>query len=138
MSWPYVQESGRIYWPDGRMGEVGYSGHGPGVNNPDFERLKGIGPIPCGWYSMQPPDTDPELGEYVIRLVPHAQNQMFSRSGFCWHGDELHHLGEQLASHGCIVHSRQMRQEGWESGDHIIHVIARPVPPVDIDGEISV
>lgn len=120
----FEQSTGTIFDPSGKVVEVGYSGHEAGVNNPAMQGVKGIGPLPVGFYTMQPPYDHPRLGKYVIYLVPFAQNQMFGRSEFFWHGDEVNHAGEFLASDGCMIHSRATRQKGWESGIPLLQVVS--------------
>lgn len=106
----------------------GYSGHGPGKNNPAMESESDVGPIPSGRYSIaELIDRDPVCGEYVLVLMPAPANQMFGRSGFRWHGDSIESPGQ--ASHGCIVSSRALRVEVWESSDHDLQIIREPDLP---------
>ena len=101
--WTFVSCNGSLYQPTGELLCTGYSGHGPGVNNPDMQNIEDVGPIPVGLYLLGPLEENHEkLGKDVIALHPFAINQMFGRSGFFIHGDEMEHAGEYLASDGSI------------------------------------
>ena len=80
---------------------TGYSGNGEGLNNPEMQQVKGVGPIPQGVYTIEPPHADPVVGPVAMRLQPAAGNEMFGRGDFLIHGDnaDLDHS----ASEGCIV-----------------------------------
>lgn len=121
--WTFEQLTGIVYDPMGKPVEVGYSGHHEGMNNPDMENIVNTGPIPRGFYSMGPLQDHQHVGKDVMQLFPHDGNEMFHRSGFFWHGDEIAHPGEHLASDGCPVHSHVTRLAAWRSGDHILHVV---------------
>jgi hypothetical protein len=85
----------------------GYAGHGIGKNNPDLQHVKNVGPIPLGWYTIEgEPFTHPRCGQFCLRLVPDAENEMFGRSGFLLHGDNA----AGTASEGCIVAPRAERE----------------------------
>lgn len=103
---------------------VGYSGHGPGLNNPTAQAAPDVGPIPRGLWSIGAPRDTPEHGPFVLPLIPHSATDCCGRSGFLIHGDEVEHPGEHLASHGCIVLPREAREQIWQSGDHVIEVTA--------------
>lgn len=133
--WTYKQSTGELTADGGSLLAIGYSGHGDGVNDPDLQNVPDVGPIPQGLYDLGSPVNDPEnpdsadpellkLGPYAIPLTPHADNQMFGRSGFFCHGDDVHHLGERVASEGCIIMSPGARHRLWESGDHTLQVVA--------------
>lgn len=122
--WTYEQKSGLILWPSGEKLSTGYSGNGEGLNAPEMESVHGVGPIPCGTYTMQEPVNSPTHGPFAIPLVPDPANQMFGRSAFLIHGDEIAHAGEHLASHGCIVTGVFTRKTMWESQDRLVMVIA--------------
>lgn len=97
-----------------------YAGRTWGKNNPDMQDVKGIGPLPRGVYTAGEPHDDAVVGKYALRLTPAPENEMFGRNSFFLHGDSNEHPG--LASHGCIVLPRELREEFWNSGDHIIQV----------------
>jgi lipoprotein-anchoring transpeptidase ErfK/SrfK len=124
MSWIYEQSSGYLVSPSGhRMEPPGYAGHGAGVNNPALENVRDVGPVPTGVYTMQEPFDSPKLGRFAIQLQPDPANQMFGRSGFFLHGDEIAHQGEELASDGCIIQTLAIRQAAWNSLDHQLQVV---------------
>lgn len=111
----------RQYWPDKPKGK-GYAGREQGKNNPDMQNVKGIGPLPVGWYiALQEPADDAVVGKYAIRLSPDRGNEMFGRNSFFMHGDSAEHPG--LASHGCIVMPREVREWFWNDTEHVIQVI---------------
>ncbi|HTW24049.1 MAG TPA: tlde1 domain-containing protein [Candidatus Baltobacteraceae bacterium] len=120
--WTFIQRTGELLH-DGMPKGAGYSGAGPGKNNPTMQSDHGVGPIPCGFYSIAGLiDHDPACGEYVLVLTPDHANEMFGRTGFRWHGDSAEHPGQ--ASHGCIVSARALRSEAWDGDDHNLHVIS--------------
>lgn len=120
--WKYSQTTGRLLAPDGVLEGVGYSGHGPGVNNPFYEDTPNVGPIPQGLYTISPFFNDPQKGRWVCRLIPDPANQMFGRSGFMLHGDAVGHVGEEIASEGCIIMGRAIRQAVAASSDKALLV----------------
>ena len=121
--WKYEILTGNLYDSDGELIGKGYSGHPPHVNDPDAVHIHNVGPIPPGLYSMVEP-RDTEHGPYTIPLIPHDHNEMFGRDGFLVHGDKIDAPGKQLASLGCIIQSRDVREKVWDSGDHILKVIS--------------
>lgn len=122
----YVQKTGALIGPDGRVLGVGYAGAGPGKNNPAMQAAHNVGPLPCGDYVMSAPVNTTEHGPYVLWLIPNAANVMYGRSGFGLHGDSIAHSGE--ASEGCIVQDRDVREEAWTiaqaSNDYRLRVVA--------------
>ena len=100
---------------------VGYSGFGPGKNNPTEENVQNVGPIPEGWYDIEPPTNSPIHGPFALPLLPDAGNAMFARSGFLIHGDSIERPG--AASEGCIIQPKFARVAIWESGDHRLQVV---------------
>jgi hypothetical protein len=92
---------------------TGYAGHAEGVNNPALEPVHNIGPLPQGIYTINPPVNTTTHGPYVMWLTPDPLNQMFGRSGFGIHADEIANPGKRLASSGCIVMSGQAREAIW-------------------------
>ncbi len=123
-----------------------YSGAGVGKNNPDYEAVVDMGPLPIGWYTLQEPEyvkpgeTSPH-GPYVIPLAPDPRNAMFHRGGFLAHGDKVHAPG--TASKGCIVPltgrvdgevvlaGRMLREALWEHGKtegQRLQVVSGPWP----------
>jgi len=123
VSWQFSQTRGTITSAAGAVIGTGYSGHGPGVDNPAMQTVRNVGPLPVGHYTFgELIPTDPKLGEYVIPLIPDPSNQMYGRSGFFWHGDNSAH--NESASEGCIVSAFTTRQEAYESADHSLEVVA--------------
>lgn len=118
--WRYDQKSGSISL-DGFQHGIGYSGHGEGKNNPLMEAVHEMGPIPRGTYEIGPPHNTVTHGPYVMSLTPNRETNTLGRSGFLIHGDSIEKPG--TASRGCIILSRVIRQEIWESGDHEVEVV---------------
>ena len=121
MSWTFQQSNGWILRPDGTLEGRGYSGHGNGKNNPNFQQVADVGPIPRGIYRIGDPIEHPLLGGYVIPLKPDPGNQMFERSDFFIHGDSDVHPGE--ASKGCVVLALVYREDIVKSGDRGFEVV---------------
>ncbi len=140
--WTFRQTTGQIQDFTGRGCGVAYAGRGEGLNNPilqdvragcrlidgEWTPVEGLtgddwGPPPCGIYTMLAPEDTETHGPYVIWLVPGEGNEMFGRSGFGLHGDEIANVGKFLASEGCIVYPQPGRKAMWESNDHRIQVI---------------
>jgi hypothetical protein len=44
-AWTYAQKTGELQ-QDGKNVATGYSGAGPGKNNPEMENIRNVGPIP--------------------------------------------------------------------------------------------
>ena len=118
----YSQSTGDLRDARGVLLGVGYSGHGDGLNNPRAQGAPDVGPIPRGLWSIGAPVDTAEHGPFVLPLTAHAQTDCCGRSGFLVHGDEVQHHGEHLASLGCIVLPRAVREAIWSSGDHVIEV----------------
>lgn len=126
MAWVYVQGSGNLYRPDGTLVGRGYAGGNgglspEGVNSPEHQMQRNIGPIPVGLYKKGKVLLTSNLGPFAIPLIPHAGNQMFGRSGFYCHGDKAH--PPRSASHGCIIQARAVRTEFYESNDPDLMVV---------------
>ncbi len=118
--WKYEQSSGAMIRPDGSILKVGYSGKPPnGVNDPEMQCVKNVGPIPRGFYTIEAPKSK-KTKPYYMPLTPYPETDTCGRDGFQLHGDNLTHT----ASIGCIVLSpRAIREEIWESGDHVLRVV---------------
>lgn len=124
MSFLYHQATGLLEHNGISLGS-GYSGHGPGINNPAMQQVRMIGPIPSGTYNMQQPTMHPELGPISMELQPWSTNQMFLRDGFFMHGDNS--KGDRSASEGCIIMDRIVRGMVSASvldGDNKLEVVA--------------
>lgn len=117
----FQQSTGKLLKDGVELG-LGYSGFGAGKDNPDMERLHNVGPIPKGkWTICRAQDRPEDLGPVVMPLLPLTATENFGRSGFWIHGDSNAHPG--LASHGCIILSRPLRETIANSGDTLIEVI---------------
>jgi hypothetical protein len=120
MSWRYNQRTGHLYHNENFVVE-GYSGFGPGKNNPKLEAVPFTGPIPKGSYLIGTPFTryhneHPE--PWVMPLSPLGHSAA-RRSGFLIHGDN----GTHTASVGCIiVFDPKIRRRIWDSGDCFLDV----------------
>ena len=80
--WKYEQESGAIIRPDGSLLAVGYSGRVPGGrNNPDKQCEKNVGPIPRGYYTIDPPASKPKK-PYYMPLTPNPGTDTCGRDAF--------------------------------------------------------
>lgn len=118
--WVYSQKTGLL--TNGTLSSHGYSGHPPYVNDPAAQHLHCLGPIPRGFYDMvELIEGQTKHGPYVIRLQPHAENDMGERAGFLIHGDNIEKPGH--ASDGCIIQPRVGREAVWQSNDHLLEVI---------------
>jgi hypothetical protein len=129
MSWLFEITTGNYYDPLRRLVTVGYSGgnqgkNPEGINNPEMEGEKNIGPLPEGLYHMGEPVNHTHLGPFAIPLTPDPKNDMKGRGGFYIHGDtkEYHH-----ASEGCVILGRPFREKSWGSSDHELEVVAKIV-----------
>ena len=121
-TWTYEQKSGSLVDPDGKTVGRGYSGHGPGLNNPLAEAEEGVGPIPRGnWAIAQWFDRYQDKGPQVARLLPQGFDA-HGRAGFLIHGDNA--LQNFSASHGCIILPRPIRNLIRESGVTMLTVTA--------------
>lgn len=120
--WTYQESTGELKH-DGKFVFKGYSGHGEGQNNPAYQQIHNVGPIPRGTWTIQgPPFDTPTHGPYVLRLVPCSDTDTFGRSGFLMHGDKIGAPG--TASLGCIIMPRAVREQVWNSDDHYLEVVA--------------
>jgi hypothetical protein len=100
----------------------GYSGNGPGLNNPSEEAVQGVGPLPEGRYRIAGIAADNHTGPFSLLLQPEAGTEMHGRAGFRIHGDNS--KGNFSASHGCIILPPQVRHQIWDSGDRELEVVA--------------
>lgn len=133
MSWTYEQATGRLLDPDGEVVGIGYSGMGNGKNNPQFQNVHNVGPIPEGRWLIGTPMNSQTHGPFAMPLVPDPSTQLFGRDAFLMHGDSVHAPG--TASQGCIIMARDVRDKVWASNDHELEVVAG-YP--NTDGEVNV
>ena len=113
----YSQTTGELRNAIGTLLGTGYAGHGEGVNNPALEAVPNIGPLPQGVYAINHPVDTATHGPYVMWLTPDASNEMFGRSAFGIHADEIANPGKRLASEGCIVMSGPARVAIWTAAE---------------------
>lgn len=118
--WIYEQVSGWLSRGNVREAQ-GYSGAPASKNDPAFQDVPDIGPIPCGDYIIGEPIDSPKHGPFALPLRPDPDNQMFGRSEFLIHGDSLEHPG--AASEGCVIMPRSARVTVWGSGDRLLRVV---------------
>ena len=117
MSWTYNQTTGQLS-RDGQNIATGYSGTGPGRNNPSAQGTRNVGPIPRGRYSIGAPHDTRTHGPHAMALTPVGHNAL-GRDGFLIHGDNTRHD----ASTGCIVLPRNIRDQISNSGDTALEVV---------------
>lgn len=117
--WIYNQGTGKLLQNAGLVG-TGYAGRDAGKNNPAMQNVKGIGPLPCGFYIIGQPEDRSDTGPFSIKLHPDSGNNMFGRSSFFMHGDSIKAPG--TASHGCPIFSRAVREKVNASTDKILKV----------------
>lgn len=122
--WIYQQFSGKLYDRSGAEIGAGYSGNGEGLNNPEFEKIPDVGPIPQGTYHIGPAYGHTEHGPVVMKLTPFSSNEMFGRSEFLMHGDLVSAPGKHEASKGCIIMDLSIRAAVARSVDKELKVIA--------------
>jgi hypothetical protein len=117
----YQQFSGKITSDECFSTWLGYSGHGEGKNNPAMQKVPNVGPIPVGKYTIGQPYDSPQTGPFTLPLTPDPENEMFGRSGFKIHGDNLSDPGN--GSDGCIVVARDIREKINNCNDKILNVV---------------
>lgn len=103
----YEQSTGNFLDSAGNLIGVGYSGNGPEMNSPESQNVRDHGPLPQGWYTVEPPHVDEQTGPVSMNLVPDPGNEMFGRSAFLIHGDNA--ALDHTASDGCIVMAHEYR-----------------------------
>ena len=123
--WQYKQSTGELFNDAGEKVATGYAGgncgaNPEGVNNPDLQNARKIGPLPRGAYTFGIPLMNSHLGPFAIPLNPNPANEMEGRSAFYMHGDTT---PSGNASEGCIIMPRATRQACWNSKDHTLTVV---------------
>lgn len=121
MAWRFSQSSGALANDEGLIIGMGYSGHGAGLFNPGMQMIPDVGPIPEGLWTIGPAQTEPVMGPLVMALTPDPMTDTFSRTGFYLHGDNS--SLDHSASCGCIVASRDIRQQLAVSTDRRLQVV---------------
>ena len=123
----YRQSSGVLMNPAGAIMGTGYSGQPPHTNVPADEVLEGLGPIPCGNWTMVSLEQSPKLGPDVIVLEPDAETRARilamprDPDSFRIHG-EREEPPPGFASDGCIILTHTCRMLCWQSVDHALIV----------------
>ena len=128
LDWWYSQSTGILSWgPPAYAGggppqEItdcenscsGYSGaKGKSLNNPAMQDVRNVGPIPQGFYYIDPQKSNEKFTAFM-RLTP--GQEIYGRSGFLIHGDNKRR--NQSASEGCIILPRDVRNIINNSEDH--------------------
>ena len=129
MPWKYSQKSHTL-WHNGEVvSTVGYSGSGPGKNNPEMEKLRNIGPIPAGKWTISDKfrntydkKTNEVTRRNVLDLTFQGVKTPHDRNGFLIHGDNK--KNNESASEGCIILPLEVRRLIQASGDYELEVVA--------------
>lgn len=112
---------------------LGYSGTGDGLNNPSFQYVKNIGPIPVGAYTITQ-STVKGKGPLVFDLTPLAKAQLKGRDNFLIHWNTPDH--GLHASEGCIIFNDpfpfQQIQAAVSAGDRSLVVVSMPPLPTPL------
>lgn len=123
--WRYNSLTGEFRDCEGRVMDVGYSGFAHGLNNPDKEGIRGIGPIPRGRYIVLPSRLSLSVGPVAMDLVP-LDHDACGRSELMIHGDTK--SGRRDASRGCIILKRSVR----EAIDREVRACAPDYPVLEV------
>lgn len=116
--------AGQLLHSDGTVWAHGYSGHREGVNNPALQSQPNVGPIPVGRWKILPAEDSPRCGVFTLPLAPELGTDTFGRSDFRIHGDLIDAPGLDLASHGCIILPRVVREQINAQADKELEVVA--------------
>jgi len=124
MSWRYEQRTGKLFDPSGIHIYTGYAGgncgeNPEGVNNPNLQGVKCVGPLPTGKFTFGEVVPFSKLGPYAIPLIPDQANEMYGRGDFFMHGD-TNPPGN--ASEGCIIMPHIVRVRVHGSPDQALEV----------------
>ena len=120
--WLYEQLTGNLFDGNHNLVGKGYSGADYGKNNPEWQSVKDVGPIPQGDYIIGKPYDSESHGPFVLPLTPAPANEMYGRAGFLMHGDSL--LDPGHASEGCVIQSRDVREQVATSNDEMLRVVS--------------
>lgn len=125
MNFKYYQSTGKIFLvqDDGTevLRGIGWAGHSAGKNNPAMQCVKGVGPLPRGWYTIGNPYENPHTGHYTMDLTPDLTNDMCGRDLFRIHG--ANPTNPEMSSDGCIIQERPVREAIHNSGVNRLQVI---------------
>ncbi len=128
MSWQYIQRTGELLH-DGAFFTKCYAGRGAGLNNPDMQSVKDVGPVCVGVYRIGNPVEGSHLGPCAMPLKKDAANVMYGRDDFYLHADLIDAVHKpHQASHGCIVpydgDKRRQIAAYVTAGDRLLTVVA--------------
>jgi hypothetical protein len=118
--WTYRVVDGDLFLNDAYEGR-GYSGNGKGKDNPSWEHIANVGPIPRGLWQISRPIVHAHLAPPVLRLTPAPGTDTFGRDGFLIHGDKI--VAPGTASHGCIILGPAIRKAIAASADKTLQVV---------------
>jgi hypothetical protein len=118
--WIYSQSTGEMTL-DGQHVATGYSGAGPGRNNPAMQASQGQGPIPQGSYSVGTAHQGTHTGPATLNLDAQPGTNTYGRDLFRVHGDSIRHPGE--ASEGCIIMPPAVRAQMSTSSSRTLRVV---------------
>lgn len=125
--WEYSQSNRQLTYVDNQTGArtpigTGYSGNGPGLNNPNMQNVRNVGPIPQGTYDIGPQRDSRRTGAGVMDLTPRPGTNIFNRDhDFQIHGDNACRC--QSASSGCIIFDRNIRDQINNGNDRELRVV---------------
>lgn len=131
LKWIYQQSTGEMYYqpevggPPILVGK-GYAGRNAGLNNPDYQDTKNIGPVPQGIYKIGTQrDNITGTGHVLkssMRIYPDKDNEMFGRAGFLIHRGNMETM---KSSKGCIIMTDSVRNVigGNLKLDNILEVV---------------
>jgi RHS repeat-associated protein len=120
LDWVYSQSTGNLWHTNSSVSITGYAGYRSGYNNPSFENVVGMGPLPKGSYRIGAPYNSAHTGPYTLPLTQINGNS-YGRDAFRIHGDNGR--GDLSASNGCIIVPRKIREKIHSSDDPILRVI---------------
>jgi hypothetical protein len=115
---------------DGKPIAQGWSGNHAGKGNPDMQKVRGVGPLPRGLYTIAPwEESHGRLGPMVAALEPDPENDMkaddgWDRTAFFIHGPASNPAEYGQESMGCIVIPHAQRLAVKTSGETQLQVIA--------------
>lgn len=121
----FTQSTGNISCAGDQAGfhiGFGWAGNHKGKNNPALQDQRCLGPLPCGWYTIEEPISHPRLGPFAMHLIPDPGNEMFGRSDFWIHGASMNPMRRGQESLGCICAARPIRERIWKTS-HRLQVV---------------
>jgi RHS repeat-associated protein len=134
LCWLYIQSTGELLHLDSNQyadyyATGGYSGYGPGYNNPAMESVQSLrrgdpaGPIPAQSYSIGRPFHSAHTGPGAMRLTPIGGLNALGRKDLEIHGDNSQY--NNTASTGCIIEGPAVRNKIAQSlaNDNCLKVV---------------